>query len=223
VEAREAVTPVTPRYAANVREQALLMAAELVDGGQSESAALVEVARALGIGSPESLRRWLRQAEVDAGRRPGVTTDKSDILRQQNRQRAEQNRTESILEAAAVYFDRQRNGSSLVVEFIRTHRGHRDRGGLRWGVEPMCSALTAYGLPIAPATYYEHVARQPTRRESRDARLKGLIAEVYAAHDGAVGARKIWLQLKDQGIPVARCTVERLMRELGLRGGRSRR
>jgi transposase-like protein len=220
VEAFDLVTQVTSRYPPEVRKRAIRMAAEIAEQYQSETAALIEVARVLGIGTPESVRRWLRQAETDSGHRLGVTSEKSDISRQQKRERAELRRSQAIRAAAAAYFDDERNASSLVVEFIRTHRDHRDGSGLRWGVEPMCRALTAYGLPIAPSTYYEHVAREPSRRQSRDKLLKGRIVEVYAAHDGVLGARKIWLQLKGEGIPIARCTVERLMRDLGLQGGR---
>ena len=46
----------------------------------------------------------------------------------------------------------------MIVDFIRMHRDHREDGGLRWGVEPICAVLSQHGLPIAPWTYYEHVA-----------------------------------------------------------------
>jgi putative transposase len=107
------------------------------------------------------------------------------------------------------------------VEFIRTHQGRREAAGLVWGVEPICAVLTAHGLPIAPSTYYDHVERldrRPTRRHMRDEQLEADIARVHAAHYGVYGARKVWLQLNREGIPVARCTVERLMRRLGLHG-----
>ena len=50
----------------------------------------------------------------------------------------------------------------MIVDFIRMHRDHREDGGLRWGVEPMCAVLSQHGLRIAPSaidTYYEHVAK----------------------------------------------------------------
>jgi putative transposase len=71
---------------------------------------------------------------------------------------------------------------------------------------------------MAPSTYYEHVDRTPTRREVRDAGLKSAIERVHAANYGVYGARKVWLVLNREGIAVARCTVERLMTELGLTG-----
>jgi putative transposase len=91
----------------------------------------------------------------------------------------------------------------------------------RFGVEPICQLL-----PIAPSTYYQH--RQPRRsaRAVRDAKLKAEIRRVHAEHFGVYGARKVWRQLRREGITVARCTVERLMRQSGLegaRGGKTRR
>jgi putative transposase len=107
------------------------------------------------------------------------------------------------------------------VEFIRTHQGRREAAGLVWGVEPICTVLTEHGLPIAPSTYYDHcqrLDRAPGRRQVRDEQLEAHVLRVHAAHYGVYGARKVWLQLNREGVPVARCTVERLMRRLGLHG-----
>jgi len=78
-------------------------------------------------------------------------------------------------------------------------------------------------LPIAPSTYHSHVAqrRDPSlmsTRAQRDAALKPEITRVFEEHFEVYGVRKIWHQLKREGFDVARCTVERLMREMGLRG-----
>ncbi len=91
---------------------------------------------------------------------------------------------------------------------------HRDR----YGVEPICAVL-----PIAPSTYYEHKAREaaPERqpeRVQRDRMLRGEIRRVWEENFRVYGARKVWRQLNREGIPVARCTVERLMRAMGLQG-----
>ena len=84
----------------------------------------------------------------------------------------------------------------------------------RFGVEPICRVL-----PIAPSTYYD--ARPPlSARKRRDQELKAEICRVHAEHFGVYGARKVWRQLHREGIAVARCTVERLMGELGLEGVR---
>jgi putative transposase len=86
-----------------------------------------------------------------------------------------------------------------------------DRNRHRYGVEPICQLL-----PIAPSTYHAAKRRLPSARARRDEELKAEIARVHAEHFGVYGARKIWRQLHREGITVARCTVERLMRELGL-------
>ena len=77
-------------------------------------------------------------------------------------------------------------------------------------------------MPIAPSTYYEQIAREPSRRQARDAELSEHIKRVHAANYGVYGARKVWLALNGQRPagtpPIARCTVERLIAELGVRG-----
>jgi transposase InsO family protein len=98
-----------------------------------------------------------------------------------------------------------------MVSFIDAHRGE-------YGVEPICRQL-----PIAPSTYYECKAREadPERlpaRARRDIELSGEIQRVYDENFFVYGAYKIWRQLNREQITVARCTVERLMRSLGLRG-----
>ena len=89
-----------------------------------------------------------------------------------------------------------------------------------YGVEPICEQL-----PIAPSTYHEHAARKadPERlppRAKRDAELCPAIRQVWDSNFRVYGARKVWRQMRRQGIDVARCTVERLMRGEGLQGVR---
>jgi len=91
----------------------------------------------------------------------------------------------------------------------------------RYGVEPICEVL-----PVAPSTYHAARQRPPSARRRRDQELKVEIARIHAEHLGVYGARKVWRQLHREGIGVARCTVERLMGELGLEGvrrGKARR
>jgi putative transposase len=91
----------------------------------------------------------------------------------------------------------------------------------RFGVEPICQVL-----PIAPSTYHQASRRPPSARRRRDEELKVEIRRVHAEHFWVYGARKVWRQLHREGIAVARCTVERLMGELGLQGvrrGKTRR
>ena len=98
-----------------------------------------------------------------------------------------------------------------MIAFIDDHRAAH-------GVEPICRML-----PIAPSTYYEHAARRadPSKlpdRAKRDAELCGQIRRVWDANFRVYGVRKVWRQLRREGTSVARCTVERLMRAMELRG-----
>ena len=91
---------------------------------------------------------------------------------------------------------------------------HRDE----FGVEPICAEL-----PIAPSTYWEHKRRErePERcsaRAKRDGELQPMIRRVWESNYGVYGARKVWRQLQREGVTIARCTVERLMRQEGLKG-----
>ena len=99
----------------------------------------------------------------------------------------------------------------MIVAFIDQHRD-------AYGVEPICTAV-----PIAPSTYYEQKARtvDPTRRPERarrDEELRGHIHRVWQENYCVYGVRKVWRQLKREGQFVARCTVRRLIREMGLAG-----
>ena len=82
-----------------------------------------------------------------------------------------------------------------------------------FGVEPICALL-----PIAPSTYYASKTRPPSPRALRDAQLVAEIKRAYEASRRRYGPRKVWRQLKREGISVARYTVERLMRAEGLAG-----
>ncbi len=97
--------------------------------------------------------------------------------------------------------------------FIDAHR-------VRFGVEPICRVLSEHGCKIAPSTYYGAKARPPSARAVRDEELKVEIVRVYEENLSVYGADKVWAQLNREDIAVARCTVERLMRELGISGAR---
>jgi putative transposase len=90
----------------------------------------------------------------------------------------------------------------------------------------MCAQLAGLGCAFAPSTYYDARARPRSKRAVRDEYLMKLIWRTYDENYSCYGARKIWLALRQDGHDVARCTVERLMRVLGLRGtsrGKARR
>jgi len=98
-----------------------------------------------------------------------------------------------------------------MIAFIDAHREV-------YGVEPICRVL-----PIAPSTYHERVAqrRDPARqsaRARRDEALKPEVMRVFADNFAVYGVRKVWRQMRREGLDVPRCTVERLMRGMGLQG-----
>jgi len=98
-----------------------------------------------------------------------------------------------------------------MIAFVDDHRGVH-------GVEPICRVLR-----IAPSAYHAQVAQRtdPTKaspRTRRDLVLMARIRRVHEANFGVYGARKVWRQLGREGVAVARCTVERLMRRMGLEG-----
>jgi putative transposase len=91
-------------------------------------------------------------------------------------------------------------------------------GGREVGVEPICAVLKNAGVQIAPSSYYAAKTRPPSARAIRDAELVEDIKTAHKANLGVYGARKIHAELNREGVRVARCTVERLMRAEGLRG-----
>ena len=91
---------------------------------------------------------------------------------------------------------------------------HKDR----YGIEPICGVL-----PIVPSTYYAHHAQRKdpqrrSKRAKRDAVLQPEIERVWGENFKVYGARKVWLQLNREALPVARCTVARLMKAMGIEG-----
>ena len=98
-----------------------------------------------------------------------------------------------------------------MIAFIDDHRAG-------YGVEPICRVL-----PIAPSPYHAHAAQRAgpdrlSRRARRDVALQAGIRRVFADNVRVHGVRKVWRQLRREGVEVARCTVARPMQRLGLRG-----
>ena len=90
---------------------------------------------------------------------------------------------------------------------------------------PICRALSAHGITIAPGTYWARARRPPSRRALADARITGILAGIYEPGtrgrrkpESLYGSLKMWEYLNRRGVPVARCTVERLMRAHRWRG-----
>lgn len=98
-----------------------------------------------------------------------------------------------------------------MIQFIEDHRGDH-------GVEPICRVL-----PIAPTTFYDHLAKRAnpdllSDRAKRDEDLKPEIARVFEENLSVYGARKVWHQMRRESFDIARCTVARLMKDIGIEG-----
>ncbi|WP_245985297.1 IS3 family transposase [Streptomyces tateyamensis] len=199
-------------YPTEVRERAVRLVLETRDQYETEYQCIRSIGAKLDVG-PESLRKWVRQAETDAGARPGTTTEESAAMKALKRENAELKRANEILKAAAFFLrGRARPATHALVAFIDEHR---DRFG---GVEPICRTLTANDCSIHPSTYYAHKSGATSARARRDAELVPLIREIHKSNYGVYGYRKVWAELNRRGHTVAQCTVSRLMKAEGLSG-----
>ncbi|WP_460985762.1 IS3 family transposase [Sinomonas halotolerans] len=210
--------PAPRKYPQELRERALRLVGEArkEDPELSLNAAVVRIGQRVGV-NPDTLRGWCKQAAIDAGERPGTTTNDAQRIKALEAENRELKRANEILLAASKFLRAgARPATAVVVKFIDDHRG-------RFGVEPICRVLTEHGMPIAPSGYYAFKKRPASARAVSDAELAVQIERVFwdrRLGRGLSGARKVWRLLHREGIPVARCTVERLMRQQGLRGVR---
>jgi transposase len=92
------------RYPVELRERAVRMVTEIRPDHESEWAAMTQVSQLLGVGTPETVRKWCRQAQVDAGKRPGVSTEEAAELKRLKRENAELKRANAILRSASAFF-----------------------------------------------------------------------------------------------------------------------
>ncbi|EPG3431816.1 TPA: IS3 family transposase [Pseudomonas aeruginosa] len=200
------------KFSPEVRERSVKMVLEHQDEYESQWAAIVSVAAKVGC-TAETLRGWLRQHERDTGKRDGVTTAEKERIRALEREVRELRQANEILRKASAYFcpGGARPPLQTMKRFVDEQRDVH-------GVEPICKVLQ-----IAPSTYYAHAARQadPELRSQRVKTDEILIPEVQRVWDDnyqVYGVRKVWRQLRRERVDVARCTVQRLMKRLGLRG-----
>ncbi|MFU7529686.1 IS3 family transposase [Qipengyuania sp. ASV99] len=202
----------TNKFSPEVRARAVRMILDHEGDYPSRWSAVVSVADKIGC-APQTLHEWVKKAEVDSGKRAGVPSDTADKLKALEREVRELRQANEILRKASAYFcaGGARPPVQAMIAFIDDNRELH-------GVEPICKVL-----PIAPSTYSKHVAqrRDPLRlsaRARRDLALKPEIARVFAENFAVYGVRKVWRQMNREGFSIARCTVERLMREMGLHG-----
>ncbi|WP_370689665.1 MULTISPECIES: IS3 family transposase [Burkholderiaceae] len=202
------------KFSAEVRERAVRMVQEHRGEYPSQWAAIESIAPKIGCTS-QTLLGWVKREEVDSGEREGVTTPERERLKALEREVKELRRANEILKLASAFFGPggTRPPPEVLKAFIDQHRD-------TFGVESICKVLR-----IAPSGYRRHAAqlRDPSRRcarAKRDEFLSPEIKRVWQANMQVYGADKVWKQLNREGIAVARCTVERLMKQLGLRGVR---
>ncbi|MFF0458707.1 IS3 family transposase [Nocardia africana] len=206
------------KYDEATKAKAVRLVVDHRDDYDSEWAAIKAVSARLGM-TAETLRKWVRQGAVDAGEAGGVSTDAAREIRELKRKNAELEQTIEILKAATSFFGAgERPATSLICAFIAEHRA-------RFGVAPICRALTAHGCKIAPRTFYAWLNRPPSKRALWDTAITEVLAGFFEPDDNGrrkpeslYGAEKMWGHLQREGIPVARCTVERLMRVNGWKG-----
>ncbi|WP_132249026.1 IS3 family transposase [Primorskyibacter sedentarius] len=206
------MTKTTNKYSPEVRERAVRM---VLDGaGQHESrwSAIMSISSKIGC-APQTLNEWVKKVEVDTGQRGGVTTEQAEKMKALEREVRELKQANEILRKASAYFcpGGARPPNETMIRFIEDHRGDH-------GVEPICRVL-----PIAPAMFYDHLAKRadPSRlsdRAKRDEELKPEIERVFEENLSVYGVRKVWHQMRREGFDIARCTVARLMKDLGLEG-----
>ncbi|WP_454888187.1 IS3 family transposase [Sphingobium herbicidovorans] len=202
----------TNKFSPEVRARAVRMVLEHEKDHPSRWAAVVSIAAKIGCAA-QTLHEWVKKAEVDSGVRAGVPSDVAAQLKALERENRELRQANEILRKASAYFapGGARPPVQAMIAFIDDQRAVH-------GVEPICKVL-----PIAPSTYHAHVARRrdPLRlsaRARRDAALTIEVRRVFEANFRVYGVRKVWRQLQREGFDVARCTVARLMRAMGLAG-----
>ncbi|WP_436407718.1 IS3 family transposase [Burkholderia seminalis] len=203
-----------PKYSAEMRARAVRMVLDHQREHESEWAAICSIAAKVGC-TPETLRKWIRQEQQDRGQRAGATTAELERIKELERENRELRQVNEILRKASALFRAggTRPPTEMMASFIDEQRASH-------GVESICKVL-----PIAPSTYYRRAEQRAdpvklSARARRDAELSPEIQRVYDANFKVYGADKVWKQLKREGFETARCTVERLMRQLGLEGAR---
>ncbi|WP_230182824.1 IS3 family transposase [Aquabacterium sp. CECT 9606] len=200
------------KFSPEVRERAVRLVQEHRGEYPSLWAAVESIAPKIGC-TAQTLNEWVKRHEIDSGARDGMTTADMERLKTLERENKELRKANEILKLASAFFGP--GGTRPPPEVLRAFV---DRHRHTYGVESICKVLQ-----IAPSAYWRHawLQRQPDKRcarAKRDEVLLPHVHRVWLANMQAYGADKVWMQMNREGIKVARCTVERLMRQLGLRG-----
>ncbi|MGJ6127237.1 IS3 family transposase [Mycolicibacterium sp. Y3] len=199
-------------YPVGQRERAVKMVLDHLGEYRSVYSACQAIGPKVGVGV-ESLRRWVLQAQVDATERPGVTTAEAQRIRELEREVRDLKEANEILKAASNFLRAgARPAPPLICGFIDQMRA----AGYR--VESTCAVLREQGVQVAPRTYRNWKTAGPSARKRSDAQLTDALLATVGTPEGMYGRRKMTAYLRRQGHRVARCTVDRLMRDEGLSG-----
>ncbi|MGX1810884.1 IS3 family transposase [Nocardia sp. NPDC055321] len=206
----------TKRYPPEVREKAVRLVLERLDEFESPYAA----ARAIG---PlvdvhyETLRVWVKKA-LAQGAPPvgkagaGLSVAEREELARLRKEVRDLKQANDILKAASAFFRAgTRPATPLIVGFIDEYRRV-------FGVESICRALVAHGIQIAPRTYRKARRRPASARDIADAHVENALRDLTGQAEQMYGRRKMTRYLRRCGHDVAFCTVDRIMRELGMNG-----
>ncbi|MEZ5635956.1 MAG: IS3 family transposase [Burkholderiaceae bacterium] len=202
------------KFSPEMRERAVRLVQEHRGEYPSLWAAVESIAPKIGC-VPQTLLEWVKRYEVDTGTRDGVSTAERERIKALEREVKELRRANDILKTASGFF--RPGGARPPTQVLKAYI---DQFRDVYGIEPICRVLQ-----IAPSGYRRHAAqrRNPTlrcERAQRDDKLAPNVQRVWHANMQVYGADKVWKQMNREGITVARCTVERLMKRLGLQGAR---
>jgi transposase len=159
------------KYDASTRAKAVRLVREHAGDYPTEWAAITAVSGRLGM-SAETLRKWIRQAEVDEGKAPGVTSSESAEIRELRRKNRELEQTIDILKAAASF---SRGSATRDSANLPVHRPEEQE----FGIAPICRVLSEHGIQIAPRTYWARLNAAPGKRELWDIAVTEILAGIY--------------------------------------------
>ncbi|WP_413786546.1 IS3 family transposase [Psychrobacter sp. HII-4] len=199
-------------YTPEIKERAVRMLIEAAGDYPSTWSAIKAIASKIGC-TPETLRSWHKK-HIDQTIPANIQAQsQAERIKELERENRELKQANEIIKKAAGFFrpGGARPQTQVMVDFIEDHKQ-------QYGVEPICRVL-----PIAPSTYYraKELEENPEKRSQRsqhDDFYLNEIKRIWKNSKCRYGARKVWQQLKAEGIHPARCTIERLMRQHGMQG-----